>query len=73
MLCMFFTDQPVRNYQDALRCDTDRYAKYFHAMLERGVYIAPSQFEAGFVSLAHTEDDIDETIAKAAEALSALD
>jgi len=73
MLCMFFTDQPVRNYRDALLCDTNRYARYFHAMLERGVYIAPSQFEAGFVSLAHTEDDIDETIAKAAKALSALD
>jgi len=72
MLCMFFTDRPVRNYQDALRCDTDRYARYFHAMLERGVYIAPSQFEAGFVSLAHTEHDIDETVAKAAESLAAL-
>jgi len=73
MLCMFFTDQPVRNYRDALLCDTDRYARYFHAMLGRGVYMAPSQFEAGFVSLAHTEDDIDETVARATEALADLD
>jgi len=73
MLCMFFTDRPVRNRQDALRCDTGRYARYFHAMLDRGIYLAPSQFETMFVSLAHTEDDVDETVQKAAEALTELD
>ncbi len=72
MLCMFFTAGAVRNYQDALRCDTKMYARYFHEMLRRGVYFAPSQFEAAFVSSAHTEKDIDDTVAKAAEALRTL-
>lgn len=62
MLCMFFAENPVNDYEDALRSDTQRYAKYFHEMLGRGVYLAPSQFEAAFVSLAHTERDIDKTI-----------
>ena len=52
--------------------DTELYGRYFHAMLERGVYLAPSQFEAGFVSLAHTEEDIDRTVAIAEEALRSL-
>jgi glutamate-1-semialdehyde 2,1-aminomutase len=72
MMCMFFTNQPVRNYQGALNCDTELYARYFHAMLDRGIYLAPSQFEACFVSLAHTESDIDQTIAQATEALAAV-
>ncbi|MCD6288119.1 MAG: aspartate aminotransferase family protein, partial [Candidatus Hydrogenedentes bacterium] len=72
MMCMFFTDRPVRDYQDALGSDTALYARYFHAMLERGVYLAPSQFEACFVSLAHTEDDIDQTVACAADAMRSL-
>ena len=54
------------------RSDTEAYGRYFHAMLERGVYLAPSQFEAGFVSLAHTEEDIDRTVAIAGEALEGL-
>jgi glutamate-1-semialdehyde 2,1-aminomutase len=69
MLCMFFTSSPVNNYSDALKCDTERYGKYFHAMLERGVYLAPSQFEAAFVSLAHTEKDIEKTIRAAEQSL----
>ena len=53
------------------RSDTARFARFFHAMLERGVYLPPAQFEAAFVSLAHAEADIDATVAAAAEALRA--
>lgn len=69
MMCMFFTAGPVNNYEDALKCDTALYGKYFHKMLQRGVYLAPSQFEAAFVSLAHTEKDIEKTIAAARRSL----
>jgi glutamate-1-semialdehyde 2,1-aminomutase len=62
MLCTFFTDQPVTDYATAKKCDTKRYAKFFHGMLERGFYFAPSQFEAVFVSTAHGEKEIDSTI-----------
>ena len=58
MFTWFFTDQPVTDYETAKRADTKRFAAFFHHMLERGVYLAPSQFEAGFVSAAHTEADI---------------
>jgi len=69
MLRMFFSDGPVNNYDDALGCDTKRYGKYFHEMLDRGVYLAPSQFEAAFVSLAHTEKDIEKTVRAAEQSL----
>lgn len=72
MFCAYFTSEPVQNLNDAMRCDRGRFAKFFHAMLEAGVYIAPSQFEAGFISTAHTEEDIDQTIAAAAKALKAF-
>ncbi len=62
MFTGFFTDQPVTDYVSAKRSDTGRYARFFHGMLDRGVYLAPSQFEAGFVSLAHSEADIDATV-----------
>ena len=62
MLCTFFTDQPVTDYATAKRCDTKRYAKFFHGMLERGFYFAPSQFEAVFVSTTHGEKEIDATV-----------
>jgi glutamate-1-semialdehyde 2,1-aminomutase len=62
MLCTFFTDQPVTDYATAKKCDTKRYAKFFHGMLERGFYFAPSQFEAVFVSTVHGEKEIDLTI-----------
>jgi glutamate-1-semialdehyde 2,1-aminomutase len=71
MLTGFFCSGPVYDYATAKRADTRRYAEYFRAMLERGVYLAPSQFEAGFVSLAHTEADIDATIESATESLRA--
>ena len=71
MLTAFFCEGPVTDYASAKRSDTKRYARYFHAMLERGVFLAPSQFEAAFVSLAHTEADIAMAGRAAAEALAA--
>jgi glutamate-1-semialdehyde 2,1-aminomutase len=58
MLTAFFTEGPVTDYASAKRADTARYGRFFHGMLERGVFLAPSQFEAAFVSLAHSEDDL---------------
>jgi glutamate-1-semialdehyde 2,1-aminomutase len=72
MFTGFFTSGPVHTLSQVEQSDVARYSKYFHAMLERGVYLAPSQFEAGFVSLAHTEEDIDQTVATAAAVLSTL-
>jgi glutamate-1-semialdehyde 2,1-aminomutase len=72
MLTGFFTEAPVGNYADARRSDTKRYGAFFHAMLERGVYFAPSQFEAAFVSLAHTEADLQVVERAAHEALASL-
>ncbi|MDA8410305.1 MAG: glutamate-1-semialdehyde 2,1-aminomutase [Treponema sp.] len=71
MFTTFFTDKPVRNWTSAKACDTKKFGAFFTAMLERGVYLAPSQFEAGFMSLAHSEADIDATVA-AGEAAFAL-
>ncbi|MDA0263920.1 MAG: glutamate-1-semialdehyde 2,1-aminomutase [Chloroflexi bacterium] len=72
MFTGFFHPGPVATLADAESSDSKMYGRYFHAMQERGVYIAPSQFEAGFVSTAHTEADIDATIEKASEALNGL-
>ncbi len=72
MGCMFFNENPVRNYQDATSSDTDRFSKYFNGMLERGNYFAPSQYEAGFTSLAHTEGIIDKTLSDAREVFATL-
>jgi glutamate-1-semialdehyde 2,1-aminomutase len=63
MFTFFFTEGPVTDYESAKRSDTERFGRYFRAMLERGVYLAPSQFEAAFVSAAHTEEDIRRTVA----------
>jgi glutamate-1-semialdehyde 2,1-aminomutase len=71
MLTTFFTTGPVTDYASAKRADTERYARVFRGMLERGVYLAPSQFEAAFVSLAHTEADIDAAARAATDALGA--
>lgn len=62
MLTLFFTDQPVTDFETAKGCDTDRFSEFFRAMLSEGVYWPPSQFEAAFVSTAHSEADIDSTI-----------
>jgi glutamate-1-semialdehyde 2,1-aminomutase len=71
MFCLYFCEGPVRNLADAGRSERAAFARYFHACLERGVYFAPSQFEAGFLSLAHTEADIEQTARVAAEAIRA--
>lgn len=72
MFTGFFTDGPVNLLSHVEQADTAQYGRYFHAMLERGVYLAPSQFESGFVSTAHTEADIDRTIEIAEAALGSL-
>jgi glutamate-1-semialdehyde 2,1-aminomutase len=72
MLGFFFTDQPVSDFAEAQKSDVDRFAKYFRGMLEQGVYLAPSQYEAGFVSSAHSKTDIDETIQAASRVLGSL-
>jgi glutamate-1-semialdehyde 2,1-aminomutase len=69
MLTAFFTPGPVTDYASAKRSDTERYGRFFRGMLERGVYVAPSQFEAAFVSLAHTEADVDAAARAVTEAL----
>jgi glutamate-1-semialdehyde 2,1-aminomutase len=69
VLTPFFADGPVRDYRGAIRSDTGRYARFFIAMLKRGVYPPPSQFEAWFLSAAHTARDIDQTIDAAHEAM----
>ena len=68
MLTVFFSDEPVFDAASARRCDTRRFGRFFHAMLERGVYLPPSQFESAFVSLAHSEEDVALTVAAAREA-----
>jgi glutamate-1-semialdehyde 2,1-aminomutase len=72
MFCTYFTEQPVHNLTDALRSDRARFAKFFHALLAAGIYVAPSQFEAGFISTAHTPADIDATVRAAAAAFRSL-
>jgi glutamate-1-semialdehyde 2,1-aminomutase len=71
MFTFFFTGQPVRDWDTAKVSDTARFARFFRAMLERGVYLAPSQFEAAFLSAAHTDQDVDRTIAAARESFAA--
>ena len=68
MFTVFFTSAPVTDYQSAKTSDTARYGRFFHSLLEQGIYFAPSQFEACFVSLAHTQRDVDATIRAAAAA-----
>ena len=69
---IFFTPEPVTNYTGAKRSDTKLYARYFREMLNRGIFLAPSQFEAAFVSASHTPADIDRTIATAQEVLKSM-
>ena len=67
MFGLFFSDEPVDTYAQAIACDTAAFNRFFHAMLERGVYLAPSAFEAGFMSAAHGEAEIARTIEAARE------
>lgn len=70
MFTLFFHPGPIRNHEDVKNCDLERFNQFFHAMLKRGVYLAPSQFEAGFLSMAHTPEIIDEVLEKAEAALA---
>jgi glutamate-1-semialdehyde 2,1-aminomutase len=71
MFGLFFTDQPlVASYADVMRCDAERFKHFFHAMLAEGVYLAPSAYEAGFVSAAHSSDDIEATLSAARKAFT---
>jgi len=73
MFGLFFTDEPVTSWDNAKQADIERFGRFHRAMLERGVYLAPSQFEAGFLSTAHGDAEIEATIAAAADALASLD
>jgi glutamate-1-semialdehyde 2,1-aminomutase len=72
MFALFFSGKPVRNFEDASACDLSTFRRYFAHMLRAGIYLAPSQFETGFLSTAHTEEDIDETLRAGTAALQAL-
>ncbi len=72
MFGLFFTSGPVHSYEDAKKSDTAKFGRFHRGMLERGVYLAPSQFEAGFTSLAHTEEDIERTLQASREVMSSL-
>jgi len=72
MFCAYFTSGPVHNLADAMRSDRERFKKFFHGMLDAAFYFAPSQFEAGFISAAHTAADIDRTVTAAAKILQGL-
>ncbi len=72
MFGMFFTKETVHSYDDAKKSDLAKFSRYHRGMLERGIYLAPSQFEAGFTSLAHTDKEIDKTLAAAEEVMASL-
>ena len=72
MFCGYFTSSPVHNLDDAMKSDRERFKKYFHGMLEEGVYLAPSQFEAGFISTAHGPEEIGQTVRAAAKVMKSL-
>ncbi|PWU20038.1 MAG: glutamate-1-semialdehyde-2,1-aminomutase [Verrucomicrobia bacterium] len=72
MFCGYFASEPVHNLSDAMNSDRERFKKYFHGMLVEGIYLAPSQFEAGFLSTAHTEADVEKTVSAASKVMKAL-
>jgi glutamate-1-semialdehyde 2,1-aminomutase len=72
MFCSYFTNEPVHNLADAMKSDRERFKKFFHGMLAAGVYLAPSQFEAGFLSTAHTVADVEKTVNAAATVMKGL-
>jgi len=72
MFCAYCTSEPVHNLADAMRSDRERFKRYFHGMLNQGFYLAPSQFEAGFLSTAHSEADLEQTIRAAATVMKEL-
>jgi len=72
MFCAYFTSEPVHSVADAMKSDRERFKKYFHGLLAKGIYIAPSQFEAGFISTAHRDADIQKTVKAAAKVMKTL-
>lgn len=72
MFGLFFTNGPVHNYEDAKKSDTGKFGRFHRGMLDRGIYLAPSQFEAGFTSIAHTEEDVEQTLEAARDVMSTL-
>ena len=72
MFGFFFAEKPVRNYQDAAESDQDRFRKFFMGMLKEGIYLAPSAFESGFISMAHTEEDLEKTAAACRKVMATL-
>jgi glutamate-1-semialdehyde 2,1-aminomutase len=72
MFGLYFAAKPPASFAEVMQCDREKFNRFFHAMLDRGVYLAPSAFEAGFVSAAHTDADIDATVAAAREVFKAL-
>jgi glutamate-1-semialdehyde 2,1-aminomutase len=72
MMTLFFVEEEVNNYKTAVKSDTVKFGKYFNGMRERGIYLAPSQFEAIFVSTAHSGDDLQKTIKSASEVFELL-
>ena len=72
MFGLFFSAQPVTSFEQATQCNIEQFKAFFHGMLDHGVYLAPSAYEAGFVSAAHTEADIDATIEAAGKVLATL-
>ncbi len=72
MAGFFFTDRTVRNFEDAKTCDLDRFARFYRGMLSKGIYLAPSQFEACFISAAHTDDDIQATLNAARQVMAEI-
>ena len=72
MFTLFFTKEPVRDFASAKTCDTTRFNRFFHSMLEQGIYLPPSQFEAAFISAVHTDTDIDRTVKAVEHALTAV-
>jgi glutamate-1-semialdehyde 2,1-aminomutase len=72
MFCAYFTSDPVHNVAEAMKSDRERFKRYFHGMLAEGIYFAPSQFEAGFLSTTHTEADIAHTVEAATQVMKTL-
>ena len=72
MFCAYFTSEPVHHLTDAMKSDRERFKRFFHGMLAEGIYLAPSQFEAGFISTAHSQSDIESTVSAAAKVLRTL-
>ena len=72
MFCAYFTGGPVWNLAAAMKSDRERFKRYFHGMLAEGIYLAPSQFEAGFISTAHSPADVEKTVSAAMKVLRGL-